>query len=159
MREKIRLPWWSVPLAVVLLPVIAVVVVLWAFVAVLLHIVVWVAWCPRGRYALLVYSNSPVWRDYFEEQVLPAVGTRAVVLNWSERKRWNLSLAVVLFRVFGGFRQFNPLAMVFEPLAWLRRFRFYNAFRSFKHGRPAEVERLRDELLAVLDAVAPVKAT
>jgi hypothetical protein len=28
--------------------------------AVLLQLVVWLTWYPRGRYVLVVYSNSPI---------------------------------------------------------------------------------------------------
>ena len=88
-----RPPWWAWPLLVVVLPVIVVAGVLWLLAAVLLQLAVWLAWCSRGRYVLVVYSNSPIWQEYFEQQVLPAVGPRGVVLNWSERQRWPLSLA------------------------------------------------------------------
>ena len=158
MREEPKRPWWAWPLVIVLLPLAAVVLVLWLLGALLLQAMVWALWCPRGRYALVVYSNSPIWQEYFEERVLPALGTRAVVLNWSERKQWELSLAVALFRFFGGSREFNPMAMVFQPLRWPRHFRFYRAFREFKHGRRDETERLVREFFAVLDAVAPIKA-
>jgi len=126
--------------------------------ALLLQVMVWAFWCSRGRYALVVYSNSPIWQAYFEQHVLPAVGRRGVVLNWSERKRWPFSLPVALFRVFGGTREFNPLAIVFQPPAWPRRFRFYGPFQAFKHGRPQEVEELRRDLLELLDGLAPETA-
>ena len=147
-------PWWLWPLLIVLLPLVVIVALLWLINASLLLLVVWLTWCPRRRYALVVYSNSPVWQEYFERQVISRLGERAVVLNWSERKRWTLSLAVILFRVFGGSRDFNPIAIVFEPLAWPRTFRFYKAFRSFKHGQPEDVEKLRLEFFCLLDALA-----
>jgi hypothetical protein len=147
-------PWWLWPLLIVLLPLVVIVALLWLINASLLLSVVWLTWCPRRRYALVVYSNSPVWQEYFERQVISRLGERAVVLNWSERKRWTLSLAVILFRVFGGSRDFNPIAIVFEPLVWPRTFRFYKAFRSFKHGRPEDVEKLRLEFFRLLDALA-----
>jgi hypothetical protein len=154
-----RQPWWLWPLLLVLLPLVVVAGVLWLVAAVLLQLAVWLTWCPKGRYALVVYSNSPIWQEYFESRVLPAVGSRATVLNWSERNRWRYSLAVALFRFFGGTRDFNPLAIVFQPLTWPRRFRFYRAFHAFKHGRPEEVERIRRELFELLDELAPVKST
>jgi hypothetical protein len=154
-----RQAWWLWPLLLVLLPLVVVAGVLWLVAAVLLQLVVWVTWCPRGRYVLVVYSNSPIWQEYFEAHVLPAVSSRGVVLNWSERKRWRYSLQVALFRLFGGTRNFNPLAIVFQPLTWPRRFRFYRAFQAFKHGRPEEVERMRRELFELLDELAPVKKT
>jgi len=154
MSEERRRPWWALPLLIVLLPVVVVAVLFWLISALLLLAVVWLTWCPRRRYALVVYSNSPIWQEYFETQVISRLGERAVVLNWSERKRWTLSLPVILFRVFGDTREFNPIAIVFQPLRWPRRFRFYKAFRSFKHGRPEEVEELRREFFRLLDALA-----
>jgi len=154
-----RQRWWLWPLLVVLLPLVVVAGVLWLLMAVLLQLVVWLTWCPRGRYALVVYSNSPIWREYFEQNVLPAVGGRGVVLNWSDRRQWSHSLAVALFKFFAGTREFNPLAIVFQPLTWPRRFRFYAPFKAFKHGRPEEVQRMRLELFELLDQLAPVKKT
>ena len=158
MSDEQKRPWWMWPLLIVLLPVVVVALLLWLISALLLLAVVWLTWCPRRRYAIVVYSNSPVWSEYFERQVIPQLGERAVVLNWSERKRWTLSLPVILFWVFGGSRQFNPLAIVFEPLRWPRPFRFYTAFRSFKHGRPEDVEKLRLDFFRLLDDLAQPKA-
>jgi hypothetical protein len=120
----------------------------------LLLLVVWTTWCTRGRYALVVYSSSPIWQEYFETRVLPDPAGRAAVLNWSERKRWPLSTPVLLFRLFGGTSAFNPIAIVFAPFRWPRRCRFYRAFRSFKHGRPEEVDALRKALLQLVNDLA-----
>ena len=148
------MPWWLWPLLIVLLPLTLVALIFWLLWALLLLSVVWLTWWPRRRYAIVVYSNSPVWQEYFERDVIPQLGNRAVVLNWSERKRWTRSLPVLLFGTFAGARDFNPIAIVFEPLLWPRRFRFYKAFRSFKHGRPEEVETLRVEFFRLLDDLA-----
>jgi hypothetical protein len=154
-----RAPWWCWLLLIAILPLIPVFLVIalvvWLVAALVLLPAIWVAWCARGRYALIVYSNSPTWQQYFERQIVPAVGERGVALNWSEEKRWRYSLAVAAFRFFGRDREFNPLAVVFRPFAWPRMFRFYGPFKAFKHGRPEEVERMRRELLAILDDLAP----
>jgi hypothetical protein len=126
---------------------------------VLLLSVVWLTWPPRRRYALVVYSNSPNWQPYFETQVIQRLGNRGVVLNWSDRKRWKPTLPVIAFRMFAGNRNFNPIAIVFEPLRWPRSFRFYEAFKAFKRGRTAEVEELRQKLFELVDALAPPTAT
>jgi hypothetical protein len=141
-----------------LLPLVLVSLLLWLMGALALLVLVWLTWLPRRRYALVVYSNSPIWQEYFETRVLPMAGTRASVLNWSERKRWSPTLSVILFHVFAGSRAYNPIAIVFPPLSWPRQFRFYDVFREFKHGKPAEVEKLREELLALLDELAPPPA-
>lgn len=155
-RSGRRAPSWVWPLLLVLLPVVAVAIGVWLAAAIVLQLVVWIVWCSRGRYALIVYSNSPIWHEYFEQQVLPAVGNRGVVLNWSERQQWSYSLQVTLFWFFAGRREFNPLVVVFQPLAWPRRFRFYAPFQALKHGRPQEVENMRQDLLRLLDGVAPL---
>ncbi len=148
-------PWFLWPLVIVLLPLVVVAAILWFVVAISLLLVVWMTWCRRGQYALVVYSNSPIWHQYFEERVLPAIGKRGVVLNWSERKRWKFSLPVALFRMFAGTREFNPLVIVFQPWTWPRRFQFFRAFRAFKQGRPEGVEDIRTDLLRSLDQLWP----
>jgi hypothetical protein len=116
-----------------------------------LYVLVWMLWLPRGRDTLLVYSDSPIWQEYMTSQVLPLVQERAVVLNWSERKRWSrLSFAVHVFRSFGGGREFNPLVIVFRPFARAKRFRFWQPFQDWKRGYKEPVEKLRQELFAVL---------
>lgn len=141
--------WWLVPTIIASLPVIVVFVIvfliLWIVAVLALLMAVWVIWFPRGRRILVVYSNSPIWKLWFEQRALPTLGSRAVVLNWSERKRWKRSLAVYVFRVFGGDQNFNPLIMVFDPFP--RTFRFYPAFREYKHGKPESVEKLWSECL------------
>ena len=149
--QQRRVPWWGWVLLVALLPIVIIALLLWLIGTLALLLAVWLTWWPRKRYALVVYSDSPVWQEYFETQVLPRIGNRAVVLNWSQRKRWKLTLAVLLFRTFGGHREFNPMVIIVEPFSWPRQFRFYEAFRAFKHGRPEEVEKLRLELFAQLD--------
>ena len=160
MAEKSeRQPWWLWPLLILLLPLVTVGLLLWLVASLLLLAIVWLTWCTHGRYALVVYSNSPIWQEYFETRVLPELKGRAAVLNWSERKGWKASLPVLLFRTFAGTREFNPIVIVFEPLLWPRRFRFYRAFQSFKHGRPEEVDTLRLELLRLLNKlVKPTEA-
>jgi hypothetical protein len=94
-----------------------------------------------------VYSNSPIWKAYIEKEILPTIQNQAVILNWSERKNWKNSLAVLAFRYFGGQRNFNPMAVVFRPLRLAKTYRFYEAFKEFKYGNPDKVEQLKSRLL------------
>src|SRR5436305_2665401 len=93
----------------VLSPLIIVAITFHLLAGLFLHIAVWCCWCARGRYVLFVYSDSPIWHDYVEAHILPRLGERAVVLNWSRRSLWRRTLAVLAFRYFGGHRTFNPL--------------------------------------------------
>ena len=154
-RRPQRRPWFAVPLVIVLLPWVVLVLAVWCVAAIAVLVAVWMTWCPRRRYALVVYSNSPIWQPYFDEQVLPAIGNRGVVLNWSDRTRWKFSLSVASFRMFAGRHDFNPMVIVFPPFRWPRRFRFYEAFRTFKHGHHESVERIRTDLFELLDRLCP----
>jgi len=117
----------------------------------LLYLLVWALWLPRGKDVLLVYSESPIWQEYMTTQVLPLVQERAVVLNWSERKRWShWSLATALFHQFGGAGDFNPLVVLFKPLRGANIYRFWSGFKDWKHGYREPVERLTQELVASL---------
>lgn len=116
-----------------------------------LYALVWTLWLPRGRDILFVYSDSPIWHEYMTTQVLPLVQSRAFVLNWSERKRWSrLSLQASVLHSFGGGHEFNPLVLVFRPFARARSFRFWQPFQDWKRGYREPVERLRQELSAIL---------
>ena len=71
----------------------------------------------KGKYAILVYSESPNWQNYFEEHVVAPTGERAVVLNWSERRLWKKSpsLPIRVFLHLMPARDLNPYALVFLP--------------------------------------------
>ncbi len=150
-RGKYLSPIVGVSLFVLLSPLILVVAILYGLSGLVLYVAIWLGWCLRGRHVLLVYSDSPIWREYIEKEILPRLEGRAVVLNWSERKRWKNSLAVLAFWHFGGWRAFNPLVVVFRPFQFAKVFRFFEPFRDFKHGNPKKVEKMKTELFEALD--------
>ena len=121
----------------------------------LVYVCIWCFWLTRGRDVLFVYSDSPIWRDYMLTEMLPLVGSRAVVLNWSDRRSWKRwSLRVLAFRLFSGEKAFNPLIVVFRPFRWAQKFRFWPAFREWKQGNTQAVEKLKQEVTCVLSLSA-----
>ena len=114
------------------------------------HTAVWSWWWMRGRDILFVYSESPIWQEYIEKQILPRLGGRAVVLNWSERKKWRFSLARMAFYNFGGPQAFNPLAVVFRPFHRTRTFRFLQPVKNFKHGQPEALQQMENEFFGLI---------
>lgn len=105
-----------------------------------------------GKDLLIVYSNSPHWQRYIEEGWLPRWRSRAVVLNWSERKTWDGSRPEVqLFRAHAGDYEFNPLAIVVPPTGRRAHIvRFWRAFRDAKHGKDRLLRRAEANLDAYL---------
>jgi hypothetical protein len=152
-RES-KFKWWQLALIIFFAPVIiiltTVALLFFTVSTVCLHIAIWMWWCLRGRDILFVYSDSPIWREYIEQRILPYIGERAIVLNWSHRKRWRISLGRLAFHHFGGYRQFNPLAVVFHPFRRTRIFRFWQPFRDFKHGNPEALRQIESQFFALI---------
>ena len=149
-----KTPKWMVGLCLVFPPLILIVVslalLLFVISTVSLHILIWSWWCLlRGRDTLLVYSDSPVWHDYVEQHIIPQLGKRAVILNWSERRSWRFSIAKMAFYYFGGYRQFNPLGVVFRPFQRSRVFRFWLPFGDFKHGEPEALHKMENDFFSL----------
>jgi len=151
--------WWQVPLVVlvilVALPLVLFVLLVQALLSVTLYIAIWTLWCVRGRDVLFITSESPVWGPYLADNVLPRLGARAVVLNWSERTKWRFSLARTAFYHFGGQREFNPMAVVFRPFRRARIFRFWGPFRDWKHGDPRALREVERDFLEAISQRPP----
>jgi hypothetical protein len=111
---------------------------------IILCMAIWLSW--RKPPVLFVYSESPIWKDYMEREIIPHIKDFAVILNWSERKNWNNSLSVWAFRYFGGNRNFNPITIVFRPWRFVKAYRFFEAFQKFKHGNTTEVEKIKNDM-------------
>jgi hypothetical protein len=109
-------------------------------------------WGVRGKRLLLVYSNSPNWQAYVEENWLPQLESIAVVLNWSERGTWTERhpFEADIFRTWAGDLEFNPLAIIFPPEGAVRVIRFWQAFRDYKHGKDRTLRAAEAELEAAL---------
>jgi hypothetical protein len=146
---------WEAALIVLLLPLVLPLLVVGLVLRVLnkiiVYLLIWLWWLPTGKDVLFVSSDSPVWQEYMETQILPLVARRAMVLNWSERSRWSkLSFTVRVFRTFGRGRDFNPMVVLFRPLRRARVFRFLPAFKDWKCGHTENLEQLRRDLMVAL---------
>src|SRR5437016_10637014 len=131
-------------MVVLLLPLILLAIVAYLVYRLSILVAVWLLWCTRGKSILFVYSDSPIWKEYVADHFLPRLTNHAVVLNWSERRQWRkrFSLPVMAFRAIGGFREFNPMAVVFRPLRFSKVFRFWKPFKDFKHGNEEPLEKM-----------------
>ena len=135
----------------IILPLLIVGLVLHFLNNIVIYLLVWVWWLPKGKDVLYVSSESPIWKEYMETEVFPLVAERAIVLSWSARSKWpKWSFAVRVFRTFGRGRDFNPMVVLFRPFRRARIFRFLPAFQEQKHGNSASVEQLRRDLIQVL---------
>ena len=143
--------WWKrlllIPL-LLLLPLLLLGFVLWHFG---LLFSIWIFWCLKGQNILFVYSDSPNWQEYVEQNFIPRLDDRVVVLNWSTRTKWRNSLAVLAFKRWGGIRGFNPLGVIFRPFKKTRVFRFHQPFLDFKHGKSADLKKMETEFFYLVE--------
>jgi len=135
-------------LVIGLSPILIVAILLYFLWGVILYMAIWLTW--KKQLVLFVYSDSPTWKDYIEREILPQIQDRAVILNWSERRNWKNSLAVLAFRYFSGHRNFNPIGIVFRPFRFAKTYRFFEAFKEFKHGNARSVEKITRKFLETL---------
>jgi len=117
----------------------------------LLLLAAWWRWRNTRIRGILVYSDSPNWRDHIAQNWISHLGDQVVVLNWSRRRTWPRSLAVRVFLRFGlgddNFN-FNPLLIYFRGLSYPLVYRFFHAFRDARHGRPEALQRLERHMFA-----------
>lgn len=138
----------AISLLIIFSPIVIIAVILHLLWGAILYIVIWTTW--RKQNILFVYSDSPTWKDYIEKEILPYIQERAITLNWSERKSWKNSLAVFAFRYFGGYKNFNPMALVFRPFHFVKGYRFFEAFKDLKYGNPQRVEKIKAEFFEMI---------
>ena len=137
-------------LVIVCIPVLLPIVLLWILGAFLLRLLtlslVWINWSPCGISMLVVYSNSPHWQTYFEEGLLPLLGRQTMVLNWSGRKTWPMSLKSIVFSLFKGGGHENPIIIRLTPFRWPTVQQFYRPFHDARHGKHKPLCDLENEL-------------
>jgi hypothetical protein len=141
----------------IILPLLLLAVTLFWVHRLILYLLIWCLWLPKGRDTLVIYSDSPIWRDYMMREIIPLLEHRAFILNWSERNRWpKWSFATHVFRSFKSAKEFNPMVVLFRPLRRAKFFRFWLGFRQWKeHGELAVVDSLRRDLSLHLERKQP----
>jgi len=114
------------------------------------------AYAPCGIRGVLVTSDSPHWKTYIEQHWLPRFRDQFVVLNFSQRKRWEPSFATRLFERFcygPDYKNHCPAVILLRGSQHPLVFRFFYAFRDHKHGNPAALRLLERRLFEELDAL------
>lgn len=133
------------PFIILLLPVM----LIWHFVPrILLRLWLPLRW-GGGRCVLIAYTDSPVWTDYIEQQITARLASMAVVIQRSRVPDWKSRYRAEYWALlsWAEHASYNPVAIVFPRYKRVRVFNFYEAFREFKHGKPAELEAMTKHVL------------
>ena len=135
----------------ILIPFLLCIAIVYLITTILIYLAVRFLWNTRGIRLLYVYSNSPNWQEHIEKEILPNLPEGKIVMNWSDRKRWKyMSLASMVFHHFGGYREFNPIAVILRPFRRAKVFRFHEPFKEFKHGKPDALLKMEAEFFQAL---------
>jgi hypothetical protein len=115
------------------------------------------AW-PSGKFVLFAYTESQLWAPYIEAELLPQIDEHCVVVNRS-RENWKREFSAErgALSFWGGWRSYNPIAVVLRPWGRVRVFRFYEPFKELKHGRASALESVSSELVRCVRETANVR--
>ena len=98
-----------------------------------------------GKDLLIVYTDSPHWKEYVESRWVARWPDRTVTLNrsrpWSRKQP-----EAALWLAVGGIVEHTPLAIVVPRKGKLRVIRLFAAFRDFKHGKEGRLRVAEQEL-------------
>ncbi len=98
-----------------------------------------------GKDLLIVYTNSPHWKDHIESNWVARWPHRTVTLNrshpWSRKQP-----EAALWLAVRGIREHTPLAVVIPRRGKPRVIRFYTAFQEAKHGDDTCLRAAEQEL-------------
>jgi len=122
-----------------------------AFVEIYLRLKFLAVVVSQKKFVLFIYSDSPVWKSYIENNILAQIQNQSIILNWSNRNKWSkLSWTVQSFKYWGGEKNFNPLAIVFCNFTKIKVFRFYTAFHDYKHGKVDSLQKIESQFLGLV---------
>jgi hypothetical protein len=102
-----------------------------------------------GKDVVIVYTDSPHWKEYIEARWLPRWGHRAIVLDRSRPWRHDQPEAR-LWRAMAGSAEHTPVVIVVPPHGKVKIVRFWLAFRDFKHGKDRKLREAETRLGRIL---------
>ncbi len=139
-------------LAIVFSPLLLLMWLKWLINGLWLNICFRVKWGKKDKHILYVYSESPNWQQYIENNIAPKIDQKTVFLNWSKRSEWKNKkpLETKVLEYWGGEAEFNPLAVVFLPKGKVKVIRFHQAFKDYRHGKNTLLKNREAELYGVL---------
>lgn len=123
-------------------------------------------WYPLKKYILFVYFTKK-WKKYVRD-ITNTISTNAIILDWNERKRWDLNSKKIELKVLNHYigiaslnkpslrnlewkiKKDTALAIIFVP--WWRPtvMRFNDAFKELDKGNKILMRKAKTELLSLV---------
>ena len=102
-----------------------------------------------GKDVLVVYTDSPHWKEYIETRWLPRWGDRAIAFDRSRPWRED-QVEARLWRAVAGPMEHTPVVIVVPPRGKVQIVRFWLAFRDYKHGKEKRLREAEAQLATIL---------
>lgn len=117
----------------------------------------WLRHGRKGQRILFVYSDSSIWKDYIETNILPRIASHSIVLNWSKRREWGsrMQLESKLFEQWAGPGEFLPVAILFSPMGKAIAFRLWELSGKAKHGKARVSKEAEQALFETVKRLPP----
>jgi hypothetical protein len=107
-----------------------------------------------GKDVLVVYTDSPHWKEYIETRWLPRWGDRAIAFDRSKPWREDQPEAR-LWRAVAGAVEHTPVVIVVPRRGRVQIVRFFLAFRDHKHGNDRRLRDAEARLARILGDTLP----
>ncbi|OHB52807.1 MAG: hypothetical protein A2Y10_14985 [Planctomycetes bacterium GWF2_41_51] len=146
-KKKKDNSWPAVLVLPILIPIFLYVAIKYIIITIPLYITIWL----KGIRVFYVYSNSPHWQERVEKEIIPKLPDKTIIMNWSERSKWQRNLATTAFFHFGGSQEYNPMGIIFRPFRKAKVFRFYQPLKDLQHGKPEALLKIETEFFQMLN--------
>ena len=107
------------------------------------------AYAGAGKDVVVVYTDSPHWKEYIETRWLPRWEDRAIAFDRSKPWREDQPEAR-LWRAVAGTAEHTPVVIVVPPAGKVQIVRFFLAFRDYKYGKDRRLRAAEAQLAAIL---------
>ena len=107
------------------------------------------AYADSGKDVVVVYTDSPHWKEYIETRWLPRWAHRVIALDRSRPWRADQPEAR-LWRTVAGSVEHTPVVIVVPPHGEVQIVRFFLAFRDYKHGKDTRLREAEARLARIL---------
>jgi hypothetical protein len=157
MNNDTGVKWWMIllsPLLIIWIPVaLMLALICIAGKSLYLRTLVITRWKKKGINVLLIYSDSPHWKERIENEIIPQIKDQAVILNTSISQAWGdqEKFADKIYSFFGGRKDMKPMAIVFHGFSNFKDFRFYQAYQKFKKGNDRELLKVESDFLGDIE--------
>ncbi len=115
-------------------------------------------WFPKKTYIFFLYSNSAIWKTYFETELIPRIEKKAIIKNWSTRHTdgwWHnrKSIEYRIVRFLCSSRYIYPCGIIFFPSGTYEICYFHDAYIAMIKSHKPEYKHMEARFLELTNTL------